>query len=136
VNFNWGSQWEILNNTFKPYACGIVLHPIIDACIALGQQIDPAQVKEIELTVNKYVMILTGKPEPKAGLEGKYSVHHVAALAFYDRDAAVEQFTDAKVFDPKILEFRDKIRPIVDLCWLLEKDHLLVNILPSMTCSV
>jgi 2-methylcitrate dehydratase PrpD len=126
VNINWGSQWEILNNAFKPYACGIVLHPIIDACIALGQQIDPAQVKEIELIVNKYVMILTGKPEPKTGLEGKYSVHHVAALAFYDGDAAAEQFTDAKVFDPKILEFKDKIKPIVDES--MKEDEVVVKL--------
>ena len=30
-----GSRWEILNNTFKPYPCGVVLNPVIEACLAL-----------------------------------------------------------------------------------------------------
>ena len=27
-----GERFEILRNTYKPYPCGIVIHPIIDAC--------------------------------------------------------------------------------------------------------
>src|SRR5699024_5766304 len=30
---NWGEDWQLEKNYFKPYACGIVLHPSIDACI-------------------------------------------------------------------------------------------------------
>jgi len=30
-----GSTWEILENTYKPFACGIVIHPTIDGCIQL-----------------------------------------------------------------------------------------------------
>ena len=30
-----GERFEILRNTYKPYPCGIVIHPIIDACLAL-----------------------------------------------------------------------------------------------------
>ncbi|EXK46457.1 hypothetical protein FOMG_00176 [Fusarium oxysporum f. sp. melonis 26406] len=26
-------RWEILRNSFKPFPCGIVIHPVIDACI-------------------------------------------------------------------------------------------------------
>src|SRR6266446_3950740 len=27
--------WEILNNSYKPFACGLVVHPVIDGCIRL-----------------------------------------------------------------------------------------------------
>src|SRR5262245_40533166 len=30
-----GDSWEILANTYKPFACGIVIHPTIDGCIQL-----------------------------------------------------------------------------------------------------
>jgi hypothetical protein len=30
-----GEQWELLKNTYKPYPCGIVMHAVIDACLAL-----------------------------------------------------------------------------------------------------
>ena len=66
MNIKWGIQWELLKNAFKAYACGIVLHPSIDACIALGKMVnDPSEVQAIEITVNPYVLELTGKPAPK-----------------------------------------------------------------------
>ncbi|MFX0560717.1 MmgE/PrpD family protein [Tepidibacillus infernus] len=114
VNANWGKEWELLKNSFKPYACGIVLHPAIDACIALRQYAEPTEVKEIEIHVNPYVLELTGKQEPKTGLEGKFSIYHTGAIVFLDGDASEEQYADQKVLDPRTIEFRKKIKPIID----------------------
>ncbi|MGK7377030.1 MmgE/PrpD family protein [Planococcus sp. 1R117A] len=114
VNINWGEQWELLKNAFKPYACGIVLHPSIDACIALGKQVAAEDVERIELTVNQYVLELTGKPTPPTGLAGKFSIYHTGAVAFLEGDAGEAQYADAKVVDPKVVEFRSKISPKVD----------------------
>ena len=33
-----GSRWEITRNGYKPYACGVVLHPLIDAVIAAYEE--------------------------------------------------------------------------------------------------
>ena len=33
-----GERFEILRNTYKPYPCGIVIHPIIDACLQLRRE--------------------------------------------------------------------------------------------------
>ena len=30
-----GTRWEISLNTYKPFACGIVIHPAIDGCVQL-----------------------------------------------------------------------------------------------------
>ncbi|KAF8190761.1 hypothetical protein K438DRAFT_1971058 [Mycena galopus ATCC 62051] len=30
----FGAEWEIARNTFKPFPCGIILHPVIDCCTA------------------------------------------------------------------------------------------------------
>jgi 2-methylcitrate dehydratase PrpD len=114
VNVRWGHDWELLKVAFKPYACGIVLHPVIDACIALRKQTKPSDVKEIELIVCPYTLILTGKENPKTGLEAKYSVRHVTALAFLDGAASVDQFTDARALSPEIQSFAARVNPIVD----------------------
>lgn len=114
VNVNWGNQWELLKNAFKPYACGIVLHPSIDACIALGKQVKAEDVERIELAVNPYVLELTGKPTPPTGLAGKFSIYHTGAVAFLEGDAAEAQYADGKVTDPAVVEFRSKISPKVD----------------------
>ncbi|MDN7245281.1 MmgE/PrpD family protein [Planococcus shenhongbingii] len=114
VNIKWGEQWELLKNAFKPYACGIVLHPSIDACIALGKQVAAEDVERIELTVNQYVLELTGKPTPPTGLAGKFSIYHTGAVAFLEGDAGEAQYADAKVVDSKVVAFRSKISPKVD----------------------
>ena len=31
-----GERWEVLNNAYKPYPCGVVLFPVIDACLELA----------------------------------------------------------------------------------------------------
>ena len=114
VNVNWGSDWELLKNAFKPYACGIVLHPSIDACIKLGKKVSSEEVDHIEVNVNQYVLELTGKENPQTGLAGKFSIYHTAAVAFLDGDAGEQQYSDEKVNDPAIVAFRKKIKPIVD----------------------
>ncbi|MCL7749230.1 MmgE/PrpD family protein [Halalkalibacter alkaliphilus] len=114
VNVNWGVDWELQKNAFKPYACGIVLHPSIDACIHLRQHADPSEVKSIEVSVNQYVLELTGKPTPQTGLEGKFSIYHTGAIAFLDGDAGEEQYSNEKVLDSKTVAFREKIKPVVN----------------------
>src|SRR5271170_7923377 len=44
-----GDGWIIETNGHKPYACGVVLHPLIDGVIAIRNRdaIDPAHVSEI-----------------------------------------------------------------------------------------
>jgi 2-methylcitrate dehydratase PrpD len=114
VLVNWGEVYELQKNTFKPYACGIVLHPAIDACIELSKYAKPEEVQEIELQVNPYVLELTGKETPETGLEGKFSIYHTGAIAFLDQDASEEQYSDLKVSSPETISLRKKIKPIVD----------------------
>src|SRR4051794_15318410 len=37
-----GERWEILANAYKPYPCGVVLFPVIDACLELRSRHSPA----------------------------------------------------------------------------------------------
>lgn len=64
-----GERWEIMSNSFKPYACGVVIHPIIDGCIALHQrhQFDPESIEQVCLHVHPLVLELTGKTDPETG---------------------------------------------------------------------
>ena len=114
VNVNWGEEWELLKNSFKPYACGIVLHPSIDACIYLQTKVSPEDLQSIELKVHPYVLELTGKETPQTGLEGKFSVYFTAAIAFLDGNASEKQYTDEKVKDKKIIEMQKKISITID----------------------
>ena len=110
-----GTRFEISFNTYKPFACGIVIHPSIDACVQLREQgITAEQVERIELRVHPLVLELTGKKEPKDGLQGKFSVYHGCVAGLIYGRAGEEEFSDAVVNDPRVVELRNRVHATVD----------------------
>jgi 2-methylcitrate dehydratase PrpD len=107
-----GQRWEIFNNGLKPYSCGVVSHPLIDACINFRktEAIDPAAVDVIEAEVNPLVPELMGIIDPKVGLEGKFSARYCGAAGLVEGAAYPTQFTDAKVKDETLLALHRKVR--------------------------
>lgn len=116
ITENLGKSYEISVNSYKPFACGIVIHPTIDGCIQLrnAEHLKPAAIRSVELRVHHLVLELTGKTAPKTGLEGKFSVYHAAAMAFIDGNGGEKQFSDAAVVDPNVIALRDRIKATVD----------------------
>jgi 2-methylcitrate dehydratase PrpD len=111
-----GERYEILLNTYKPFACGVVLHPIIDACLQLraAHNLTPDAIERIDLAVHPLVLELTGKRAPRTGLEGKFSVYFAAAVAIAAGAAGVKQFTDEWVRQPAVIALRDRVVATVD----------------------
>jgi len=110
-----GERFEISFNTYKPFACGIVIHPSIDACVQLrAQGIRDDEVERIELRVHALVLELTGKKTPRDGLQGKFSVYHGCAVGLLFGRAGEEEFSDHVVNDPRVVALRDKVQATVD----------------------
>lgn len=116
ITSDWGTRYETLLNTFKPYPCGVVLHPVIDACLHFVREheVRPEQVAGVSLKVNFLVLEVTGKRHPKIGVDGKFSVSHCVAVSFIDSRVEEEQFTDARVNDPTVIALSDKVVAEVD----------------------
>lgn len=114
-----GKIWEIEKNTFKPYPCGIVMHPTIDGSIQISTEMASSglaakDIRSIELRVNPEVLILTGKKTPKTGLEAKFSIFHATAVSFLYKMATPSQFTDQVVGNSTVIELRNKVNATVD----------------------
>ena len=111
-----GQTWEISLNTYKPFACGIVEHPIIDGCIQLRNEhnLKAGDIESISLRVHPLVLELTGKKAPQAGLEGKFSVYHSAAVGVIYGAAGEAQYSDEVVRDPRVIALRDKVTAAVE----------------------
>ena len=105
-------RWEISLNTYKPFACGIVIHPIIDACIQLRNEhgFEADDIESIEPKVHPLVLELTGKKTPQTGLEGKFSVYHSCAAAIVHGRCGEHEYLDEVVTDPEIVNLRGKVR--------------------------
>ncbi len=118
-----GTRWEIARNGHKPYACGVVLHPALDAMIALrGTQVrTPAEIERVELAVHPFAVRITGLADPETGLQSKFSIYHAAAAAYLDGRAGIAQFTDERAAMADVVALRGKIEAHIDES--LEKDQ-------------
>jgi len=106
-----GTRFEIAANTYKPFACGIVIHPSIDGCVQLREahSLKPDDVERIELRVHSLVLELCGKKTPRLGLEGKFSIYHAAACGMMFGAAGEAEFSDAIVQRPDVIALRDRV---------------------------
>jgi 2-methylcitrate dehydratase PrpD len=111
-----GERFETLLNTFKPFACGIVIHPAIDGCIQLRNEhgLTEDVIQTVALKVHPLVLELTGKKTPQTGLDGKFSVYHSAAVAIIHGRAGEQQYSDAEVKNPLTIRLRDRVTAEID----------------------
>ncbi|KAF4494147.1 immune-responsive 1 [Fusarium agapanthi] len=112
-------RWEILRNSFKPFPCGIVIHPAIDACVQLHALLireghSPSQIESVTVQVHPLVLELTGKKTPKDGLEAKFSVYHSGACGLLLGRATPSEYQDNVVLDPAVIAIRDRITANID----------------------
>jgi 2-methylcitrate dehydratase PrpD len=111
-----GDTWYLPRDGFKPYACGSLTHPPAQALLELRSEhgLTAADVASIDAYVHDYVKTTTGLAEPRTGLEGKFSVYHVLAVALADGAAFLDQFTDERVADPEVVQVRNRVHVHVD----------------------
>src|SRR4051812_34580654 len=110
-----GQRFEISFNTYKPFACGIVIHPTIDAATQLrARGVKAGDVERVELRVHSLVLELTGRKEPRDGLQGKFSVYHGFAAGLIFGRAGEEEYEDAIVTREDMVQLRRKVVATVD----------------------
>ena len=133
----FGARWELANNGLKPYANGVVSHPIQDAVIELrnAHNLKAEDVASIEARVHPLVLELMNRPEPKRGLEGKFSFQHCAAAALVDGAGHDAQFSDERVANPVIASVRARVSATVDESMREDEVHLSINLNDGTTLS-
>ncbi len=116
VTSGLGETYEILKNTYKPFPCGVVIHPIIDGCLFLrtSHRVDPDKIRCITLRVNPLVIELTGRQDPVSTLEGKLSVYHAAAAAFIAGKVSEDEYRPEFIARPDTTALRKKVLAKVD----------------------
>lgn len=116
ITENLGTHYEISRNSYKPFACGLVVHPVIDGCIQLRDEngLTTGMIDRIDLAIHPIVLELTSNRAPRTGLEGKFSVYHAAAVGIAFGRAGEAQFSDALARDPIVSALRDRVETDVD----------------------
>jgi 2-methylcitrate dehydratase PrpD len=108
-----GTRHEMLANRYKPYPCGILIHPIIDACLEIRSKFPLSSgLARIRLRVNPLVLSLTGLRSPRTSLESHVSVYHWAAAALLRGKAGLAETQIDCLEDPDIVALRDRIEAV------------------------
>jgi 2-methylcitrate dehydratase PrpD len=129
VTAKLGERYEISRNTYKPHACGVVCHPVIDGCIRIRQRdVTPSQIAAVMLRVHPLALKLTGIRSPRSGLESKWSIYHSAAVALCDGTAGEAQYTDARVCDPHVRRIREQVTAEADSGLRDDEAHVAVTL--------
>ena len=112
VTGDLGTRWEVLRNIHKPYPCGVVLFPVIDACLALKNEhgIQTDEIEAVTLYGHPLLRQRTDRPNVETGREAQVSAQHAVAVCFLTGKAGLEQFSDAAVADPEVLALRARVR--------------------------
>ena len=109
-----GREYEIVNNSYKPYpSCGAT-HAAIDAMLEIRRKyaLQANQVREVSCKVCPVTIHVAGKSQPKTGLEGKFSLKFCLAAALTYGELTIDKFTEREVQRPEIIGLMEKIQLI------------------------
>ena len=115
---NGRREWTLLENSFKPYPCGIVIHPLIDSGIEARTEIfrsrrDPEDmlniVNKIEATVSPMTIRLCGIRHPQELVQTLFSNYHGLSVGLICGAGGIKQFSNEVADDPVVAGLRDRI---------------------------
>lgn len=104
-----GRSWAIEQNGFKPYPCGFVAHPAIDAVRDLRAATGDRPVERILLRVAPVALDLMGHHAPTGELEAKFSLSYVATIAWLERNVTPDAFEDSAITRPEVKDLADRL---------------------------
>lgn len=116
-----GTQWELLELSYKPYPCCRFNHTAIDAALAVAGQpgFDPARITRITAGVNaqSYQAVCT-PPEirrhPTTIVQAQFSIPFTVAAALIDGEIGLRHFTPEGIGRSDILALAEKVECGVD----------------------
>lgn len=99
---------------FKKYPSNYFTHRAIDAALALRARhaLAAAQIEAVEVAFPKFDYV--DRPQPRSGLDGKFSVQYATAVALLDGEVTVDSFTDERRRAPDVERLLPRVKLVAD----------------------
>jgi 2-methylcitrate dehydratase PrpD len=112
------NEWAVLSNGYKLYPNASLLHPAIDAAIALTM--DPTftrdDVVSVEVRMLPFAASVTAVTHPAPGSEARFSASHCVAFALRAGYLGLDSFSTLAVNDPEVIRLRELVTVVGDDC--------------------
>jgi 2-methylcitrate dehydratase PrpD len=113
-----GTRWEIVETgiTVKLYPSCAATHPTLDAILDLRRRHGflAEDVAAIEVRVDSVTPTVLIYPEPRTGLEAKFSMQYCAAAAAARGSVGIDTFDAAHMADPIVRDLASRVTMRVD----------------------
>ncbi|MBO0732023.1 MAG: MmgE/PrpD family protein, partial [Acidimicrobiaceae bacterium] len=107
--------WFLRDNLFKHHAACYETHSAIEGLLRVRGSFRPDDVDAVTIHATPMQLRMCAIPEPQTGLEVKFSLRHLAAMAVEGRDtAAPGAFDDKCALDPDLIALRDRVQVLDD----------------------
>ncbi|MBI4011941.1 MAG: MmgE/PrpD family protein, partial [Candidatus Rokubacteria bacterium] len=111
-----GRVWELAELTLKPYPCGSIAQPYMDAALRLRERhgIRPEAVAEVRCRtapgpVPRLWEPLAAKHAPPNGYAAKFSLPYLVAVILVKGRAGLAEFSDEAARDPAVLRVAARV---------------------------
>jgi 2-methylcitrate dehydratase PrpD len=133
-----GKDFSLHVNAYKPYACGLVVHPTIDGCSRIRAQHrpDPATITAVRLRVAPLVLDLCNHRDLKRALQSKYSIYHAAAIGLVRGKGGLQEFTESAVQDPALARIRALTTALPDATITADQVRIEVDLASGTTLEM
>lgn len=115
-----GSDWENRRISFKPFPTAHVIHPFIDAILALHKQgLRAENIEKIVCPVADYMVPIVCEPRaekiaPASDWHGRVSLAYTLAEALYHGTLGARGYTEESIRNPEILTLARKVTYEID----------------------
>jgi 2-methylcitrate dehydratase PrpD len=113
-----GNPWAIVNPgvSFKPYPCGSLSHPSMDAMlkVVVDHDLKPEQIKAVRLRAGNNILEPLRYTTAKTELEAKFSVPFLMSAIILKRRAGLREFTDEFVASAPVQQMMPRVTAVHD----------------------
>lgn len=116
-----GSEWESRNISFKPYPCGHVIHPFLDALFYLyhKESLRAEQVERIICPIADYMVPIVCEPiaeksRPASDWQGRVSLQYSMAESLHYGKCDVHSYDAESLRNPAILDLTKRVSYTID----------------------
>jgi len=121
----FGETWEATDPgiAVKKYPCCYASHRAADAILTIvnTHSPKPEEIESIEVRLPEGRVNPDGgvgpmiHPQPKTGLQGKFSMQYVMSSAIFDHELKLGNFVDEQVLRPQVQEFMRRVTPLAEV---------------------
>ncbi len=112
-----GTDWRTPQVNFKMWACRVPIHPTLEGLRSLRQAhaFRADQVEKIRVWLDEGAYKAVGFPwVPTTVTSAQMNLAYCASIALLEGDVFVDQFTEAKLTDPRLMDLTKRIEIIHD----------------------